>query len=71
MKNYTTILEELAEIRTRTSIIGLACSRLVKKNMTVVIESNDFLTYLKMIDDSLTLINKHTMAIEHIVKKSD
>lgn len=67
MNNFTSVLEELAEIRTRSSIIGLAVARIIKRNPSIT-ECDGFDTYLNMIDESILSIQKHVLVIEKLTK---
>lgn len=71
MKNRASILEEVAEIRTCASIIGLACGRMVKKKHNNIISVTTPLTYVKMMDECLHKLYEHLESIEALLKNSD
>lgn len=64
MKHRTLTLQELSEVRTCASIIGLAVSRLVKKHLPEIKKNEELYQYVRTLDTTLTRLDEHIKKLE-------
>jgi len=66
----SSILDELAEIRTQCSIIGLSCAQMMKIKLQTV-KKDDNYSSIKMLDSALTRLLELVVNLEKLVGELD
>ena len=61
------ILDELAEIRTQCSIVGMACAQMMKTKLLTVKKDKSY-DNIRMLDSALTNLNEHIVKLESMFK---
>jgi hypothetical protein len=66
--SYACLLEELAELRTCSSIIGIACARIIKNKLPDLKKDANY-NNIKILDETLTRLNESIVKLESIISE--